>query len=199
MTKHLLKCWLLRACAIGALIVATGRGRQAQSEEPQYEKSGGMVLRKNYREWIFLTSGLGMTYGPAGNTDAAAHPRFDNVFVNPAAYRAFLQTGTWPDKTTLVLEVRGSDSKVSINHGGHVQTGITAIEVHVKDAARFPRGWGFFAYASSGEPRAIPAIDSCYSCHEKNGAIDTTFTQFYPTLQEAAPRKGASQPPRGKE
>lgn len=192
--KDLVKSWLPCACAIVALMVVTGRGEQAQTEEPQYDKSGAMVLRKDYREWIFLTSGLGMTYGPAGNTDAAANPGFDNVFVNPAAYRAFLQTGTWPDKTTLVLEVRGSDSKVSINQGGRVQTGIMAIEVHVKDVARFPRGWGFFAYTSSGEPGKIPAIDTCYSCHEKSGAIDTTFTQFYPTLQEAARRNGISKP-----
>ena len=100
MTRDLLKSWFLCACAIGALTVATGRGQQAQSEEPQYDQNGGMVLRKDYRQWIFLTSGLGMTYGPAGNTDAAATPRFDNVFVNPAAYRAFLQTGTWTDKTS---------------------------------------------------------------------------------------------------
>jgi Cytochrome P460 len=176
-------------CAAAALIVGAGRG-QPRTEDPQYAKNGDMVFPKDYREWIFLTSGLGMTYGPAGNTDAAANPRFDNVFVNPAAYRSFLQTGTWPDKTTMVLEVRGSDSKVSINNGGRVQTGIAAIEVHVKDAAHLPRGWGFFAFSSSGEPRAIPGIETCYSCHEKNGAVDTTFVQFYPTLQEAARRKG---------
>jgi len=172
-------------------MVATGRSQQAWAEGPQYDKNGDMAFPKDYREWIFLTAGLGMTYGPAGNTDAAANPRFDNVFVNPAAYRSFLQTGTWPDKTTLVLEIRGSDSKVSINNGGRVQTGISSVEVHVKDTARFPRGWAFFAFSSSREPRAIPAIETCYSCHEKNGAVDTTFTQFYPTLQDAARQKGA--------
>jgi hypothetical protein len=34
----------------------------------------------------------------------------------------------------------------------------------------------------------VPA--SCYSCHEKNGAVDTTFVQYYPTLIEAANTKG---------
>ena len=46
-----------------------------------------------------------MSYAPrpAGMQD---HSMFDNVFVNPSAYKAFLETGTWPDQTILVLEVR---------------------------------------------------------------------------------------------
>jgi hypothetical protein len=28
------------------------------------------------------------------------------MIVNPEAYRSFLATGTWPDKTVLVLEAR---------------------------------------------------------------------------------------------
>ena len=61
--------------------------------------------RANYREWIYLTSGIDMSYTPmsAGMQD---HSMFDNVFVNPEAYRSFLATGTWPDKTVMVLEVR---------------------------------------------------------------------------------------------
>ena len=59
-----------------------------------------------------------MSYNPAMNMD---HHMFDNVFVNPDAYRSFLQTGTWPDKTMLVLEVRGAQSKGSINKAGNYQ------------------------------------------------------------------------------
>ena len=34
-----------------------------------------------------------MTYGPAGQTNAEGNPRFDNVFVQPSAYKTFLKTG----------------------------------------------------------------------------------------------------------
>jgi hypothetical protein len=154
-----------------------------------YTGDGKMILPKDYREWTFVTSGLGMTYGPAGTSDAAANPRFDNVFVNPAAYKAFLQTGKWPDKTVLILEVRGSDSKVSINQGGRVQTDVVAVEAHVKDATRFPTalfpgGWAFFEFGKSDRASFTPTTASCYSCHRQNGAVDTTFVQFYPTLRE---------------
>ena len=67
-----------------------------------------------------------MTYGP--NAPAAGAPlRFDNVYVNPSSYREFLKTGRWVDGTVLILEVRESESKGSINQHGHFQTGIAAI------------------------------------------------------------------------
>src|ERR1700733_7058878 len=57
---------------------------------------------EHYREWVYLTTGFDMSYNPAMQMD---HHMFDNVFVNPDAYQSFLRTGTWPDHTTLVLEV----------------------------------------------------------------------------------------------
>ncbi len=167
---------------------------------PQYTSDGRMILPERYREWTFVTSGLGMTYGPAGASDAAGNPRFDNVFVNPAAYQAFLQTGKWPDKTVLILEVRGSDSKVSINQGGRVQTDVGAVEAHVKDTTRFPGaaypgGWAFFEFGKADRAGPTPTTASCYSCHQQNGAVDTTFVQFYPTLQDVAAKKGTLKTP----
>ena len=59
-----------------------------------------------------------MSYNPAMNM---GHHMFDNVFVNPEAYKAFLNTGTWPDKTVMVLEGRGAQSRGSINKAGNFQ------------------------------------------------------------------------------
>jgi hypothetical protein len=163
-------------------------------DSPQYTSDGSMRLPVNYREWIFLSAGLAMTYGPAGQTDAQGNPRFDNVFVSPAAYKGYLKTGIWPDKTIMVLEVRDSDSHVSINTGGQVQTGLTAIEVHVKDSARFKGGWAFFGFGKSGTAKLIPTSANCYSCHQQHGSVDTTFVQFYPTLIDVAKQKGTFKP-----
>jgi hypothetical protein len=159
-------------------------------DDPQYTGDGMMRLPAHYREWVFLSSGLAMTYGPAGQTNAQGNPRFDNVFVSPAAYKSFQKTGTWPDKTILVLEIRDSGTDVSINKGGHVQTNLSAIEVHVKDASRFKGGWAFFGFDKGTTAKLIPATANCYSCHAEHGAVDTTFVQFYPTLIEVAKQKG---------
>ena len=70
------------------------------------------------------------------------HSMFDNVFADPAAYREFMRTGTWPDGTQLLLEVRGASEKGSINQHGNYQDGaVMGLEVHVKDVARFEGGW----------------------------------------------------------
>jgi hypothetical protein len=157
--------------------------------DPAYTKDGKLIFPADYRTWTFVTSGVGMTYGPTGTKDAEGNPRFDNVFVNPEAYKEFLKTGTWPDKTQLVLEVRGSESKASINKDGHFQTKTIAVEVHVKDTSK--KGWGFYGFPpGTAAAEMIPKTQNCYSCHEQNGAVDTTFVQFYPTLQDVAQEKG---------
>ena len=152
----------------------------------QYTKDGQLVLPKDYREWVFLSSGYATTY----DADGANNPNlFHNVFVRQAAYRSFIKTGTWPDKTVMVLELRKSANHVSINRQGQVQTDIAAIEVHVKDAAK--GGWAFYGFgpgANTGKP--FPKTADCFTCHQQNAATDTTFVQFYPTLIETAKAHG---------
>ena len=168
---------------------STLRAPQTPPDEPRYTGDDQLMRPENYREWIYLSSGLGMTYGNAPN---AASERFDNVFVTPRAYRTFLQTGAWPDKTMFVLEVRSSASKGSINKGGHYQEEIAGFEVHLKDATRFPETkWAFFEFGVSGSTaRPFPSNSNCQTCHSANGAVDQTFVQFYPTLIPVAKAKG---------
>ena len=90
-------------CIAAAL---TGADQPPQPDTPRYNTNGELLLPANYREWIFLSSGLGMNYGPMAAMAGDENPPFDNVFVAPAAYRSFLQTGHWPDKAILVLELR---------------------------------------------------------------------------------------------
>ena len=162
----------------------------AFAQEPQFTKDGKLIPPANYREWIFLSSGLGMTYGPA-DAPPDSNPRFDNVFVSPAAYKAFLATGTWPEKTMFVLEVRSSASKGSINNGGHYQTDDFRLSAEVKDSSRFDTKWQFFTLPSNGQPgEMLPKSAGCIACHSKNGAVDNTFVQFYPTLLPIAKAKG---------
>jgi cytochrome c553 len=156
----------------------------AASAQPQYTKDGEFVLPKDYRTWAFLSSGLGMTYSNGSNSN----PRFTNVFVDPEALKSFLKTGTWPDKSMLIMEVRASDSHAS-NKDGRFQTELLAWEAHVKDASR--GGWAFYMVRKDAQSgKRFENSAGCAACHEKNGATDTTFVQFYPTLIEAAKKAG---------
>jgi len=164
-----------------------------KTDEPKYSAAGQLLRPDNYRQWVWLSSGLGMAYGPAAAGTDSQDPPFDNVFVTPSAYRSFLQTGQWPDKTMFVLEVRSSVQKGSINQRGHFQGDILHTEVHVKDEKRFPRKWAFFGFGSTADKKEgtpFPETADCFTCHEKSGALDTTFAQFYPTVREVAKQKG---------
>jgi len=162
--------------------------------DAKFSKDGELALPADYREWIFLSSGLGMTYGP--NAPAAGAPlRFDNVYVNPSSYRAFQKTGAWPEGTMFILEIRGSTSEGSINRGGHFQTSLVAVEAEVKDTKRFKEGWAYFDFpvkdgATATSAKAIPPGSRCVQCHSKNGKVENTFVQFYPSLIDTAKAKG---------
>jgi hypothetical protein len=160
----------------------------ALGADPEFNKDGEMVRPKNYREWIFLSSGVGMSY-TTGNLP------FTNVFVEPSAYRKFTETGRWPDKSIFALELRQPATEGSINKGGQYQTSFLRVEFAVKDTARFPDGWGYFGFeGSAATAKVFGASAGCNACHSKNAAVEHTFVQFYPTLLEIAKAKGTLNP-----
>jgi hypothetical protein len=177
------------AAAILLCLVSAGRfASLAVHAADKVPPPATMPVPRDYREWIYLTSGLDMTYAAPGAVGLTAehHSVFDNVFVNPDAYRAFVKTGIWPDNTTFVLENRVGEADVSINKAGRTQgEAITGLEIHAKVHGE----WAFYVRGGDGQEHLIPKPASCYTCHEEHAAVDTTFTQFYPTLLPIAKQK----------
>ena len=176
---------------LATVVASTPRmaAQQPAADGPSLQNDGVLAFPENYREWMFLSAGLGMNYGP--NAPAAGQPQsFTNVYVNPSSYRAFMKTGAWPDRTMFVLEIRGSATEGSINRSGFYQTAVRAIEANVKDA-RLPGGWGFFNFGNkTAAVAALPQSATCYTCHAENTAVEHTFVQFYPSLMDVAKRMG---------
>src|ERR1043165_5690169 len=138
-----------------AFVSALGYAVSAQQGDgPRYAPGTNNLLRPvDYREWIFIGSSLGLDYRAP---TPGRPPGFGNVFVNPSSYRAFMQTGKWPDKTIFVLEFRASGKETIADREGRFQTTLNGIEADVKDS-RFPDGWGFFTFnnpdaAAKGSP-----------------------------------------------
>jgi hypothetical protein len=160
------------------------------SDGPTYTADGQLKFPDKYREWVFLASGLDMSYDPKPTPMGAG--MFNNVFVNPEAYKVYQATGHWPEGTELVLENRGAEAAKSINKLGRTQSAeLMGLEVHVLDSEHLdpkPKGdgWAFYGFDQPVSAKAIERPASCYTCHEQHGAVDTTFVQFYPTLMDAA-------------
>jgi len=195
--------------SFGSLFAVLGSGfaatvalsaQQAPVDGPQYVNQDHLVRPANYREWVFIGSGIGLTYDQGANSNTT----FTNVFVNPAGYRGFMNTGRWPDKSVFVLEFRASATEAPPNTTGRYQTRLVGLEAEVKDA-RFPDGWAFYNFrlkpqaaapagaaplADSVAPLAGQDVTACVECHTKNTAVERTFVQFYPTLLEVARARG---------
>ncbi len=178
-------------CAV-TVLGAIAQPAPSQTDEPQYDAQMRLMRPADYRDWVFLSSGLDMSYSqlPAMSN---MH-MFNNVFVPRSAYLAFKATGVWPDKTMIILENRGGARDVSINKRGMVQTGqVMGLEAHVKDA-RLEGGWGFFGFDGDKPSMQMPQTSACYACHRDHAAADTTFVQFYPTLLPFAAQHGTLNP-----
>jgi hypothetical protein len=160
--------------------------------DPQFTSDGKLVRPPDYRRWIFVSSGFGMSYSQR----ADGMQMFTNVFVKPTAYDYFLANGKWPDKTIFVLEIYGSTSQGSINKHGNYQNDLMGLDVEVKDEARFPDKWAYFNF--DGDEKSAPAIrpgqNDCWKCHEQNAAVEHSFVQFYPELLKVAKAKNTIKP-----
>ena len=108
--------WLISLVMLVPVLFLAAAAK-SDNPKPQYSEDGHLLAPGDFREWIFLSSGLGMNYNP----QAGGHEMFTNVFVPQWAYHEFLKSGKWPDKTMFVVEERGSESKGSINKVGHFQ------------------------------------------------------------------------------
>ena len=193
------KMLAVRGC-LPALLCALAWSGSVAAQAPQYAATGELLRPADYRDWVYVTSGLDMFYGPGAPANAAGRPSvFTNVFVTRTAYEEFMRSGTWPDKTMFILEVRRAEKAASIDTGGQSQGAVLTIESAVKDLQRFganagSNGWGYFGFGSPTGLRessaVLPTNASCYSCHAANTAVDNTFVQFYPTLFEVAERLG---------
>jgi cytochrome P460 len=181
----------LAMVGFGALIVTWVAVFGVESAPPpadqaQFTKDNRLIRPEDYREWIYLSSGLGMEYGIARSEPG----QFTNVFVAPSAYRQFLATGRWPNKTMFVLEERTASSSGSINKSGHYQTGLAGLSASVKDENRFPEKWAYFSFGTDGQSAEAFPKPMCWDCHHAHGAVENTFVQFYPTLKPVALKFG---------
>jgi Cytochrome P460 len=183
-----MKAALILICTATLLaLVGGGQIRSAETSVPKPAYKGNKLVRpEGYREWVYLSSGLGMNYSP----DAGAPEMFTNVFVPQWSYRIFLSTGKWPDKTMFVVEDRMSESKGSIVKSGHFQSDLKGLGVEVKDEQKFPEKWAYFAFGSDSHPQEAMPKEHCWNCHENNAAVEHVFVQFYPTLKPAAQKFG---------
>ncbi len=152
-----------------------------------------LIRPEHYREWVFVGSSLGLRYATDPGEEQPTSPSkpasnlYHNVYIDPASYRLFAQTGKFPEGTTLVLELATSETKNEPGLQGSFQGEFAGLEAAVKDSKRFPEIWAYFSFDGPNGERKSHADpfpkDRCWSCHDAKAATDHVFTQFYPVLR----------------
>lgn len=182
-----MKSFLCSALVLVACVALLAGAPDGKSPRPQYDDKGQLLRPADYREWMFLSAGYGMNYSPGPDS----HEMFSNVFVQRWAYDEFLNSGKWPEQSMFVIDERDAASRSSINQKGHYQTDLMGLAVEVKDSARNPDKWAYYAFDADGKASAaMPKGNGCWSCHDAHAAVEHTFVQFYPTLKPVAKKFG---------
>jgi Cytochrome P460 len=202
--------WLLRRSV--AEPAGEQAGQQSESQRPaataapQYSAAGELLLPEDFANWIFVGSNLGLEYrsddAPADPQDSKSEAEaaealhkanFHNVYINPEAYAEYCRTGTFPEKTVLVLDIyraeRGQPGSV-VSQGLFPGTR-KEIAVAVKNSQR-PDGsktnWAYYDFPIGQRSAKAFPDKACYDCHLKHADRDNVWVQFYPILRDRTPK-----------
>lgn len=152
----------------------------------EFDGDGNLVVPADIDTWVFLGSSLGMGYSQE-NFDPDTPGMFQIVRMEPEAYGAFVETGEFVDGTMIALQFYGSENHISTNRSGFVMGGLHTAEIHYKDS-KYPQGFNFFMFGPDSEVATEVALpNECVECHQRDGAYDGVFVQFYPDMQRFLP------------
>ena len=176
---------------LAVLIVAAMVAAEPTKAAVQFEGKDTLLRPDGYREWVFVGSSLGLRYDEGQKQSDQLE--YKNVYIDPASYRAYKETGVFPEGTVLVLETATGEEKKEPGLRGSFQKEFSGLSAAVKDKDRFPDGWAYFSFSDGPgklKDKAQPAKKAaCYDCHRRKGAEDNVFTQFYGLLADARSAK----------
>lgn len=186
----LLSTLLLGAMQFGASTAAPQEpAMQVAHPAAQWNDKNELLRPTDYRTWVYV--GAPLTPNDMNN-GKAAFPEFHSVYIDPDSYRHYLKTGAWRDGTIMVKELISVGGKVASSGAGYFMGEFVGLEASVKDAKRYakePGNWAYFSFTVEGgtQPKKTAAAmptETCNSCH--TAARDNyVFTEFYPVLRAA--------------
>jgi hypothetical protein len=182
---------LIAAAAITVPVLAQSPPVAGKLDVARFTASGKLVKPADLTDWVFLGTSLGMGYNP-GSFNASRPGQFQVVLMEPNAYRYFVKNKSYAPGSMLLLSFYDADTrKRSVNQNGFTQAELTNFEIHLIDPAKGGAdGRAFYTFdADDSEGNLLPPGNGCVTCHNKHGAFQGTFAQFYPTIRPYIPKE----------
>ncbi len=182
-------------------VAATDPAYPEMDIPPVWDKDDKLFQPKDFREWVFI----GAPLTPNGLNDGKANfPEFHNVYVQPAAFKAYRATGKWPEGTMMVKELQLVGGKAEFSDGsryepsgrGYFPGAVNGLDVAVKDSKRFKESnnWGYFNFNHSAPPylasTGAKPIGECAGCHIANADGDMVYVSLYKPILDPLPLPG---------
>jgi hypothetical protein len=178
---------LVATVLLPLFLVAAMFAAEPAKSAVRFEGKDTLLRPEGYREWVFVGSSLGLRYDEGKKQ--ADQLEYKNVYIDPVSYRAYKETGAFPEGTSLILETAVGEEKKEPGLRGSFQKEFSGLAAAVKDKGRFPDGWAYFSFSEGQgklKDKARPAKKAaCYDCHQQKGDQDNVFTQYYPVLNAA--------------
>lgn len=176
-----------------ALIISAAQDRVSFS--PYVDGEGKIARPADFRaNWVHLGTWVVTSQAATGpDQGGTSHANgLHEVYTQPESLKIYRKTGSWPDGTVLILEVR--PIQWDDLPTGHVMYAgdETEVSVMIKDNTnRFKGrphwgdGWGWALFQPKGSPASVSTDykNDCLSCHEVAKDADFVFVQGYPILK----------------
>ena len=162
---------VMAACAIAAMLFATGRANNEAS--PIF----GVKIPLGYRDWRVIS----VAHEEGSNNDLRA------VLGNDVAIKAYREGKLpYPDGTIIArLAWNYVSSEQNNKVFGRAQSFVAGAPINVqfmvKDSVKYAAtgGWGF-AQFKDGKPADATLLKTCFPCHQPFKAGDLVFTHYSP-------------------
>ncbi len=176
------------ALTVALAILLTSTAAAHAGEAFRINDKNELVRPEGYREWVFV--GTPVTPNDMNN-GKAAFPEFHNVYIDPASWKYWKKSGSFPEGTILIKELVAVGGKSAPSGAGYFMGDFIGLEATIKSKKHFPNepgNWAYFSFTSPDHKTlaetasAFPAA-ACNACHEASADTDWVFTQYYPVLR----------------
>jgi len=187
---------------VGAAALALGSCNKPAGPAAKFTEDG-KLLRPDPTEWVLVSSsasaiapsghggdammagGGDMMAGEDADQEAPKAPegKFNIIRIDPAAWKAYKETGQFPDGTVFVTAFYSMNEK-DMNADRFWADQPIGLEAGVKDSKRFADGWGYFRFEGDAAETEVLPKERCFQCHQERAAKDNVFTQLYLAFQD---------------